>query len=427
MADLKTKTVLVIDNGLFVEMAVSLSRSFGRTLYYSPWEGAFPTSNSMLIGEGVPGITRVNSFWNIIDDIDLFVFPDVYHGPLQVFLANRLGKRVWGGRMGEDLELFRDASKKHLAKLGIPIGPYKVVRGLDSLRDYLKANNNQYVKISRTRGDMETFAAKNYKLIEPKLDELEHKLGAKKKIMEFVVEAAIDNAVEIGYDGFTIDGQYARNAMWGIECKDEGLVAQATTYDKLPLQAREVNGKLSSTFAALKYRGFFSSEIRVTKDGTGYMIDPCARAGSPPSELYQMMVTNWADIIWNGAEGVLVEPKFAAPWGAELLLLSSWADKNWQAIEFPPAIRPHVKLRNLTIIEGRYYVVPQHVGLPEIGAVVALGSSMDQAISNVGRIAEQVKGYYVDVKASCLDTIKDEFAKVQALSNQTKPKVKETV
>lgn len=404
-------------------MAATLSPYFGKTLYFSEWVGAFPHSNTLLIGEGVPGITRVNSFWNIIDDIDLFVFPDVYHGPLQVFLANRLGKRVWGSRMGEDLELFRDASKKHLAKLGIPIGPYKVVRGLDSLRDYLKSNNNQYVKISRTRGDMETFHARNYKNIEPKLDELEHKLGAKKKIMEFIVEAAINPAVELGYDGFTIDGQFANNSMWGIECKDEGLIAQATTYDKLPRQAIETNEKLASTFKALQYRGFFSSELRITPDGTGYMIDPCTRAGSPPSELYQMMVTNWADIIWYGAEGILVEPKFAAQYGAELLLLSSWADKNWQAIDFPPSIRPHVKFRNLTIIEGRYYVVPQHVGLPEIGAVVALGSSIDQAIANVRRLSDQVKGYYVNVNDGCMDTIKEDFAKALALS---KPKLKET-
>ena len=35
-----------------------------------------------------------------------------------------------------------------------------------------------------------------------------------------IVEEAIDDAVEIGYDGYTIDGKYPQNAMWGIEIKD---------------------------------------------------------------------------------------------------------------------------------------------------------------------------------------------------------------
>lgn len=418
MSAYKTKTALVIDNGLFVHVAVTLAKSFGRVLYWSPWVGAFPKSNARLIGVGVPGITRINDFWPFLDDIDLFVFPDVYEGPLQQFLAKRLGKRVFGCRMGQDLELYRATSKKALAAAGVPIGPFAVVRGLDALRAYLKQHDDQYVKISLTRGDMETFHAKNYKLIEPKLDELEWKLGAKKLVMEFIVEAAIRPAVEVGFDGVVVDGGFSRGAMWGIECKDEGFVAQATTYDKLPRQIRETNAKMAPIFKQLNYRGFYSSELRITPDGIGYMIDPCARAGSPPSELYMQLITNWADIMWEGADGVVVEPKFAAPWGAELLLHSTWADQNWQAVEFPASIREHIALRNHTVIEGKHYVVPQAVGLPEIGAVVALGSSMDGAVKAVLKLAEHVKGYYIEVKAGCLDTIQDEFAKVAALEKR---------
>jgi hypothetical protein len=412
MTDFRSKTCLVYDNGLFVEFARELAKDFGKVLYYVPWQSGFPKSNIMLIGQGIPNIRRVDSFWNILDEIDLFVFPDVYEGPLQVHLQG-LGKRVWGGRMGEDLELCRVDSKEHLKSIGIDIGPYKVIKGLDALRDFLKKHDNQYVKISRTRGDMETFHAENYDLIEPKLDELEYMLGAKKKIMEFIVEEAIEDAVEIGYDGYTIDGKFPKNAMAGIEVKDKGLVMKTLPYASLPEEVRGVNDKLAPTFRQFGYRGFFSSEIRITRDLTPYVIDPCARMGSPPGELFQLMVRNWADIVWEGSVGTVVEPIFDAKWGAELLLLSSWADKNWQPVEFPKSIRDNVKLRNLTIIEGKYYVVPQAVGLPEIGAVVATGDSMQAAIDEVRRLAEKVDGHYLEVVPDSLDEAKDQFDKLK--------------
>lgn len=408
----KNKTACVFDHGLFVEMAVTLAKDFGRVLYACPWESGYPKSNAMLIGEGLPGVTRISSIWEHLDEIDLFVFPDVYQGPLQMHLVS-LGKRVWGGRLGEELELDRDASKKHLKSLGIDIGAYKVVKGLDALREHLKAHDNQYIKISRSRGDMETFRSKNYRLIEPRLDELEHSLGAMKKIMKFVVEDEIPDAVEIGYDGYCVGGAFPEKAMWGVEIKDKAFVMQCKPYSALPPQVRSVNEKMAPTLKKYDYRGFISSEIRVTKDGTGYAIDPCARAGSPPSELYQVMVKNWADILWEGAGGVLVEPEFEAKWGAELLLLSSFATKNWQAIEFPKELRENIKLRQATMIEGRYYFVPQMSDMPEIGAVVATGDTMEAAIKECKRISALVEGHYIEVISGSLDEASAEFEKLK--------------
>ena len=408
----RSKTCLVIDNGLFCELAVTLSKSFGKVFYWSPWITAFPKSNQTLIGKGVPGITRIDDFWGILDEIDLFVFPDVYYGPLQLHLI-KLGKRVWGGRMGDDLELYRDAAKQHMQSLGMDVGPYAVVTGLDALRAHLKRHDNQFVKISKTRGDMETFHAKNYKLIEPRLDDLEHSLGAKKKIMQFVVEEAIDNAVECGYDGWCIDGEFPRGAMTGIEVKDKGYIIKTTTYDKLSDPVRAVNDGLASTLRGYNYRGFISTEVRATKDGKAYLIDACQRAGSPPNEIYQILVENWPDILWEGAEGNIVEPKFAAKWGAELLLISDWANKNWQAVEFPAKFRENIKLRNMTMIDGRWYVIPQYDGCPEIGAVVAVGDSMDDAIQNTRKIAESVEGHYIEVVPDALDEAKGEIEKLK--------------
>jgi predicted RNase H-like HicB family nuclease len=420
MASHRDRTVLVYDHGLYLELAIRLSRDFGRVLYYSPWESSYPKSNSRRVGEGIEGIERVSSPWAHYDEIDLWVFPDTCEGYLQEYLANR-GCRVWGSRRGEQLELDREESKKLCAAAGIDIGPYKVVTGLDALRKHLKKNADQWVKISCTRGDMETFHAKTYALAEPRLDELEHNLGAKKKVMEFIVEEAIEPAIETGYDGYCIDGRFPKGAMTGVEAKDEAYVMKATTYRELNPLVRGVNDKLRPLLKGFGYRGFISTEIRCTPEGKAYLIDPCARCGSPPNELQQIMIDNLADIMWEGSEGILVEPEFSATFGAQLLLLSDWADQNWEQVKFPSTVRDNIKFYNMTIIEGNYYVIPQKVGMPHFGAVVATGDTLDEAIEECKRIAEMIEGHLIDKPVEALDGARNNFNQIMG---EQKPKSK---
>lgn len=420
MAGYRSKTACVVDNGLFVNLAVTLAESFGQVFYWSPWENAFPVSNTRLIGQNVPGVTRINSIWEVIDGVDLFVFPDVNYGSLQVQLV-AMGKRVWGSRLGEELELDRVASKRYCEEAGIDIGPYQVVTGLAALREYLRENDNQFVKVSRTRGDCETFRAPNYKLIEPRLDELEWVLGAKKNIMEFVVEAAIEDAVETGYDGFSIDGKFAKQSMFGIEIKDCGYVGECLPYRELPPALIDINDKLSPALRDFEYRGFFHTEVRVTGD-KAYLVDPCARLGSPPGELMMLLITNLADIIWEGAEGTVVEPEFAARFGAQVFLTSEWAGRNWLAVDFPDPVRDFVKLRTFTIIDDRYYVVPQPFGSgtdsgmgTAIGALVAVADTLDGVIAKVRSYADQVSGYKVTAHLDALDEAEAKYEKVKQM------------
>lgn len=409
----KDKTLLMVDNGLFVEFAVMLAQNFGRVYYYMPWESAFPRSNERLVGTGIPGVERVQSIWEVYDEVDLFMFPDVYFGHLQAFIAGQ-GKRVWGSRTGEFLELDRVQSKERCKAVGIDIGPYVKINGISKLRAFLQKHKDQFVKISTTRGDMETFHSLNYDLIEPKLDELEWLLGAKKESMEFIVEEALNDAIETGYDGFTIDGEFPDNSMFGIEIKDRGYVIEACRYSDLPATVRDVNSKLSSILKEHQYRGFISTEIRVKGD-KGYLIDPCCRAGVPPNELLQLLVTNWDEIIWEGSSGKVIEPKFADRFGAELILASQWADKNWQPIKFPEAFRPYVKLHNLAIIQGRYYTVPQNANVPYVGGAVAISDTMEDAIAKVRRYTSKIEGYYLEVHEECLDEALTEFNKLKTL------------
>ena len=169
MTDLSSKVVLVFDSGLFVELAIRLSREFGKVYYTAPWQRGFPLINDAIIGNGFDEIAWVDEIWDVIDEVDLFIFPDVLHSGLQLHLES-LGKRVWGSRRGDTLEI-RRAHLKHLQEeLGMHHPGYEIVRGMTSLRDFLKDNPDKYVKLSKFRGMMETFHHTEYAQTEPILD-----------------------------------------------------------------------------------------------------------------------------------------------------------------------------------------------------------------------------------------------------------------
>lgn len=546
--DLSRKVAMVIDNGLFVELACRLGESFGKVFYYTEAKDAFPKMNRAFIGYGLENIETVDSIIDYIDDVDIFVFPDLYYADLQNYLSS-IGKRVWGMRNGEELENDRVLCKKLMTKLNLPVGKYEVVKGMDGLRKYLKSHDNVYVKISHWRGITETFKSETYKKSEPKLDEIEYALGAFKYLVEFIVEDELKDKVEIGCDLFVVDGKYPSKLLTGIEIKDLSYLASFSDYSSLPKEVTQFNSAIAPTLSKYGSRGFFSTEIRVGKDHKPYMIDFCARCfssdtlietesgwkkimdlsryekvaainkdtlqkefqspiayvsyrhegkmyvietphtkqcitpnhdvvykedgvlkkvyaekfdggvvcsdkhvdtankdnittidyndfvycitvpngivnvmldgksvwsgncGSPPNELYVEMFSNIDQIIWYGSEGKLVDPVSKYKYGAEILIHSSWADKNWQPIDFPKSIRPFVKLRNAAKINGEYYVIPQSIGLPEVGAVIGMGNTKEEAIEQAKEHAKQISGYYIDIPEQALDKADDELQK----------------
>jgi predicted RNase H-like HicB family nuclease len=143
------------------------------------------------------------------------------------------------------------------------------------------------------------------------------------------------------------------------------------------------------------------------------MLDFCARLGSPPNELYQMMYKNLAEIIWYGSQGYLIDPLYEHKYGVEVFIHSSWADQNWQEVEFPSKYRENIKLRNACKFNGKYYAVPQTVGLPEVGAIVAEGDTIKETIDKIKEIADTVKGYYLEIKLDAIDTAMGQFKELE--------------
>jgi hypothetical protein len=408
-------TCMFVDHGLFISQALRLAQDFKKVYVYTPWETAFPKMTSQ-VGLGYEEIELVDSiFGPWFSEVDVFVFPDINSGHLQQYLADQ-GKAVWGCKNGECLELQRRGMKEILNVLDLPVGKFWHVKGMDELRAFLQEHENVYVKIDKWRGTFETFHSPNYKDVEPKLDEVEHKLGPLKHVIEFTIEAALEDKVEVGTDGFIIDGKQPSQLMAGIEVKDLCYVGKFVRYTDLPEPIRRFNDKMEPVFAAYGYRGWMSSEVRLGKDMKPYMIDGCMRSPSPPNELWQLMYENFSEIIYYGAHGILVDPIPAAKYGAEILIHSSWASGNWQPVNIEPEVREFVKLRNSMKINGREYISPMGDGLPEIGAVVGLSdTSIEDAIDEAFKNAEGVSGYYLDIPKASTHTALEQIAKLDEL------------
>ena len=395
LSNYKTKSVAVIDNGLFSECASTLAKSFGKVYYTSPWVADYPSSYHTTLGEGFPEYERIEDIWGIVDDVDLFVFPELHQGPLQEYLAAQ-GKRVWGSRNGEELEVCRKEAKEFFTSLDIDQAPYKVVKGITALRKYIKRRGNDklWIKISLTRSDTETFSSEGYELVKNRLDDFEAKFGPTAEYREFIVDDNLPDTYDLAIDTYCIDGQYPSSGLLGNEQKDEGYIGVVKEWKQLPPKLTEIYEKLSPALKQFQYRNFFAVECRTGKDGM-WLSDPCMRVGSPIFELELHMIKNLAEIIWEGAEGKLIEPEYKGKYGFEVLLESLWVNEHPLLVEYPEEYREQIKFRYATQFPDGLWIMPQKQG-PAFGSIVAYGESIDACIAEVEEISCQIKGTQVE-------------------------------
>jgi hypothetical protein len=398
----KTKSVLVIDKGMFTSLAELLVPHFGRVGYFCEWQEPFPDGRGLLIGSGLEGVERVKYLWTRTDDsphclydFDLIVYPFCLDGDQQEDLRRR-GFRVWGSGMKSSLELARWKTKQHMQKIGLPTADSVQLKGMDALRAYLKEHEDVFVKISTYRGITETFGAKNYDLVKGKLDDLEAKYAPVLESIAVVVEQSIPGAKETGYDGYCIDGEYPNTAFLGAEVKDKAYFGKVLDYDALPNEVKAVNTKLSYHMDG--YRQFLSTELRDDK-----MIDGTCRHATPGGEPYCHAMTNLADVLWNGADGKLIHPQWSNKFAAQLILTSEWLREHPLLVQFPEEIRPWVKLYGHCRVNGKDWVINDEQKYKEVGNVIALGNTPDEAIKLCKARAEKIEAFQLCVEPEKLD------------------------
>ena len=149
--------------------------------------------------------------------------------------------------------------------------------------------------------------------------------------------------------------------------------------------------------------------VYVRRNGKPFWSSNCCRYGAPPNELLQEMYTNLAEIMWYGAEGICIDPVPAGKWGVEIILHSETAKDAWLPVHFPQEYRRNVKLRKSRRKGGVDYVR----GVTEIGAVVAVGDSLDDCIEEATEISKQVEAWDISTGAHCLSKIKDDMKRMK--------------
>jgi len=415
--DLSTKTVCIYDHGLFVSLAPLLAGRFKRVYYVSGTAGSFPTTAEYSIGSGIPGVTRLNDWADaerIEDQIDLHVIPDLYLAGKAVRLR-RQGARVWGSGEAEILELDRLRFKTWAADVGLNVGRYEVVRGMDEAEAFMKSHPGWFMKTAGHappgRGDFETLRSRSYDEVKYRMREIRTRLGDRAERVQLIFEKPITDAIELATDCYSVDGQYPDRGVLGLEMKAEGYLGKWVNYGDYPESLRKVNSAFSILFKKQHYRNHCPNECRIDKKGKAWVLDPCLRFGRPPLSIL-MMITNWPEIFWAGGGGELVQPQFADKWCAEACLYSDYAEEHPTPIEIPKGLEDHVKLSNYCISGGRPIVVPMHYKLSGIGSIVATGSTMNKAIEKCREVMKEVTGY--DVKATdSFDGAAEQVAKMK--------------
>jgi hypothetical protein len=408
MEDLKDKSVLVFDSGSYTPLAERLSREFGTVKYYSPWEAnGFPKSVFDLIGKGIKGIKRVNSWLEHLDE-DLYVFTDVYYVAEQNYLRS-LGKNVWGSGKTSWMELDRFALREWEDKEGMPVPETHTYEGAEELAKKIK--KGEFIKISKYRGDTETFKYYDKERSEIRLKEMELHLGGSVKTFPFLVEEKIDG-IEIGSDAYVVNGELPKYQMYGIEIKDSAYLGKVVNLERLPEQIRYINEKLSKVFKKEKTSCHWSNEMRIDKTGEPFLTDMTMRMPCPPYQLHLEMIDNLGEIMYYGSQGAMMQPKYNSRYGAVAIMKSDFAEENWMAVKIPEKSKRWVKLMNWCKIEGVDYALPIN-GFSEFGAVIGTGNTMREAKENCIKNAEGIEGDSLIIELNELDSAEEQISKMK--------------
>lgn len=395
MKQVEEVTACVVDYGTFLSVAEKLAETMQRVYYHSPFQTEYQDVRNCVKGGGLDLVQRLDEFLDpdVLDTIDLFVFPDIGFGGLQRHLRS-IGKAVWGHMGADELELFRAKFLDVLDEVGLPKVHSEKIKGLTALAAYLKENEKKWVKINRFRGNMETWHHRSYPYSERKLDSLAVTFGGAKDQVVFIVQDEIESDMECGYDGWCVDGEFPESSFQGYEAKNELYLGSVISQADLPDEIKDVNRAMAPILKGYGYRCWWATEIRV-KDGVPYFIDPTPRMAGQTEEHQIETCTNFADVIWSGANGDLVKPQFKWKFAAEATLhydLESDDDavsEEWKILDVPTEVAKWVKLYSYCKIDGLYHMPLE--GTDEVGVVLGVGDSTEGALENLQDHLEALK------------------------------------
>ncbi len=394
MKALQELTVAVIDAGTFPALAEIMAETCPKVWYHTPYECEYLDLHDCVIGDGLEKVDRLDEFMEpeFFNSIDLWVFPDRGFPGFQHYLRS-LNKPVWGSMGFCEFELYRTRFIALLDKLGLPHVKSVTCRGLTALANELRHTTNKWVKINRYRGNMETWHHIDWDHSQRKLEKLAVTFGGMKEYVIFVVQDPIDgdgdeDVIEIGYDGWSVDGNFPESSFQGFEAKNQLYLGSVKKRTDLPEDVLAVNEALAPELAAYGYRNFWATEIR-KKGDRAYFIDPTARMPGQTGEQLLETCTNLAEVIWHGAHGELIKPEFAYKFAAEATLhYTEHEDDVWKVLRVPEKEKQWFKLYQFCEADGLHHFPPSHSD--ELGVVLGVGASTEAAIEHLKENLEAI-------------------------------------
>lgn len=375
------------DHGLFIPLARTLAKTYKKVYYWSDWEEGFPTINKYMVGDGFEDIECVEDIWQVKKDADLFCFPDLQWSGLQLELESQ-GYPVWGGRKGDSLELSREKFHKVLAQVGLDVPKFKRIIGLTKLREHLKHEENKYIKISKYRGSLETCHWRNWSIDELMLDVWAVRFGPAKELIPFLVFDAIDSEMEMGGDTYVVDGEWPDMMLHGTEAKDKAYFSTVTKRTDMPQQIQDVLDAFGPVLKPYRSRQQWSMEVRRVSDNEAYFIDPTLRGGLPSTSSQLLNMTNFAEVIYAGAHGVMIQPDYDKMYTAEVILTTKSDRTSWSACEVPKELEGHMMLGNCCEIDGRICFPHDDSNGDSIGWLVANGDTPAETLDNIKELVK---------------------------------------
>lgn len=393
--DVSEVVACIVDYGSFICLAEKLAETYEKVYYYTPTSQEFYSIDDLVKADGLNKVERVEDIFDpeFLEKVDLFVFPDIGYGGLQKYLRS-IGKAVWGSMGADDLEIYRTEFLKTLKALKLPIIHTETVTGLKELREHLKGVENKWVKINKYRGNMETWHHIDYEHSIPELDRLSVEFGGMQNYVKFVVQDYIKTDVEIGYDGWCVDGEFPSQSFQGYEKKNELYLGSLLSADKLPKEVKLINEALSPILKEMGYRNFIATEIRI-KDGVPYFIDPTMRMPGQTGEQLLETCSNLAEVIWHGSRGELIDPEFKYKFAAAATMHYT-AGGEWKVLKIPKEIEQWVKLYHYCKVDDLYHFPPK--SNDELGVVLGCGNTIEKAIDSLKDNLEYLKSESVKCK-----------------------------
>lgn len=415
MKSINEVVCLVFDYGNYFSIAERLGRidGFAKVYYFMPKiSNGFPDARPLEIGRNVNNVEVVNEWASVINQVDIVVFPDSHEPALQVFFQS-IGKKVYGCRYGCELEHDRRGTRELMKELGLPLNDYLVAYGLDNLESILREKENVFVK-SSLRGNMETWKHENYLLSKGELRRMKTSFGTYANKETFIIEEPIESIAEVGIDTMVIDGIYPSESLTGLELKDTGYYGMIVPYISLPRQLKNVTDKFSDVFRDLGYRGAYANEVIISTDKKGYLLDTTARHPQPPTDLMLEIYENFPQIVWDVANGIVPIIKYKYRHGVQLIIKSDLARTELSPVIVPDEFKRFVKIKNLIIDDdGVYYYQPLGLEMQEIGSVIGMGNSMQEALDMAKIIAGEIKGFDIKIKTDCISDAMDQIQRLK--------------